>query len=524
MQVLDRINSLVEQSGSITINECGNVDGKPVVLHPHPKFRMFLTVNPSFGEVSRAMRNRGVEVYLMQPSWLPDQTCGTKLHEMELREVKRFITLAGIPVARLVDMMSEAHIFAKREGLRLNVSITYLELSRWVQLFQRLITSGNQPAWSIQISWEHIYLSSLGEGKGNDIVSQAVSSFLSMSELYKFTSSEDRLLCLPGGWPVPLKLSDYVSHSKEACVKQNIMYLESLGSKIASHFFNDNLRRAFDGNTSKMIHIIDAMSLRELTFPGETSGNIVNSAQNDLDLALAQKKLSFAADWVMEQASDSDYSLYIRWFEWFGSQLHPSFSFFKWFSNILREELQHAIWTRILELRKEIISLCKLDKVSTHFPILSAELVDVCPPVGVPYQHCNLLRNLIQCVTLLRKSLQQWNKEDERNLGLRTQPLPIFTSLRLMEDKVLHLIVESPSFDVLFKSYSDLLEHHILFWNSTVSSQIECWQISGRLLMKDAMKLRGFCPDEAELFQASSNSYLTIAFYNLCFFFSICVI
>ncbi|KAL8480046.1 hypothetical protein ACS0TY_026830 [Phlomoides rotata] len=504
--VLDRINSLVEQSGSITINECGTVDGKPVVLHPHPKFRMFLTVNPTFGEVSRAMRNRGVEVYLMQPSWLPDQTCGMKLREMELREVKRFIALAGIPVGRLVDMMSNAHMFAKHEGLRLNVSITYLELSRWVQLFQRLVTNGNQPAWSIQISWEHIYLSSLGEGKGNDIVSQAASSYLSMSELYKFTSPQDSLLCLPGGWPIPLNLSDYVSHSKEACVAQNIMYLESLGSKIASHFYNDNLRRATDGSTpagsSKRIHIMDAMSLHGLMFPEETNGFIANSgAQDDLELALAQKKLSFAADWVMEQATESDYSLYVRWFEWFGSQLQPFFSFFKCFSHLLKEEQQHAIWTRILHLRKELISLCELDKVSTYFPILSAELVDVCSSVGVSYQHCNLLRNSIQCLTLLRNSLRQWNKEDERNLGLRTLPLPVFISLRRVEDKVLHLLVESPSFDVLFKSYSDLLEHHILFWNSTISSQIECWQISGRFLMKDIVKLQGICPDEAEIFQ-----------------------
>ena len=72
MQVLDRINSLVEPHGSITVNECGSVDGKPLVLHPHPQFRMFLTVDPSNGEVSRAMRNRGVEIYMMQPCWMLD--------------------------------------------------------------------------------------------------------------------------------------------------------------------------------------------------------------------------------------------------------------------------------------------------------------------------------------------------------------------------------------------------------------------------------------------------------------------
>lgn len=519
MQVLDRINSLVEQSGSITINECGTVEGKPVVLHPHPKFRMFLTVNPSYGEVSRAMRNRGVEIYLMQPCWLPDQICGEKLEEIELREVKRFIALSGIPVGRLVDMMAKAHMFAKHEGSHLDVSITYLELSRWVQLFQRLITNGNRPAWSIQISWEHTYLSSFGKEKGKDIVSQAASSYLSMSELYKFTSSEDCLLCLPGGWPNPLKLRDYVSHSKEACVRQNIMYLESLGSEIASHMFSGNLNRATKGKTppaggSRMIHLMDAMSLHRLMFPKETNDVIANyGAQSELELDLARKKLYFAADWVIEQATESDYWLYIWWFEWFGSWLQPFFSFFNWFSNLLKKELQHSIWTRIFQLRSELMSLSEMDKVSTSIPILSMELIDVCPSVGVLNQCCILLRNLIKCVSLLRHSLQQWSKENEYNHGLKTQPFePVFTSLRRVEEKVLDLLVESPSFDVLFKSYSDLLEHHILFWNSIISSQIECRLISWRSLMKDAVKLQGICPAEAELFQASSCGELNIPF------------
>ncbi|KAK6125035.1 hypothetical protein DH2020_041213 [Rehmannia glutinosa] len=252
--VLDRINSLVEQSGSITINECGTVEGNPVVIQPHPKFRMFLTVNPSYGEVSRAMRNRGVEIYLMHPWWLMDPMCGNDVDEIELREVKRFIALCGIPVGKLVDMMAKAHLYAKHEGSRLDVTITYLELSRWVQLM----------------------------------------------------------------------------------------------------------------------------------FPKDSNGVLENSgAQRELELA--QKKLAFAADWVIEQATESDYLLYIRW----------------------------------------------------------------------------------------------------------------------LEEKVLDLLAESPSSDVLFKSYNDLLEHHTLFWNSVILSQTERRLISWWSLIKDSVKLQGICPAETELFQAS---------------------
>lgn len=62
--VLDRLNSLLETNGSLIINECSAEDGSPRVLEPHPNFRLFLTVDPKYGELSRAMRNRCVELYL----------------------------------------------------------------------------------------------------------------------------------------------------------------------------------------------------------------------------------------------------------------------------------------------------------------------------------------------------------------------------------------------------------------------------------------------------------------------------
>lgn len=62
--VLDRLNSLLENDGSLIINERSEENGEPRVISPHPKFRLFLTVNPKYGELSRAMRNRGVELYV----------------------------------------------------------------------------------------------------------------------------------------------------------------------------------------------------------------------------------------------------------------------------------------------------------------------------------------------------------------------------------------------------------------------------------------------------------------------------
>lgn len=71
--VLDRLNSVMEKDGELLLSECGTQDGEDSsssshrLIKPHPNFRVFLTMNPANGEISRAMRNRCVEISLLQP-------------------------------------------------------------------------------------------------------------------------------------------------------------------------------------------------------------------------------------------------------------------------------------------------------------------------------------------------------------------------------------------------------------------------------------------------------------------------
>ncbi|KAF2821352.1 midasin [Ophiobolus disseminans] len=65
--VLDRLNSLLEPNGYLSINEHSMADGEARIVRPHPNFRIFMTMDPRFGELSRAMRNRAVEICLLEP-------------------------------------------------------------------------------------------------------------------------------------------------------------------------------------------------------------------------------------------------------------------------------------------------------------------------------------------------------------------------------------------------------------------------------------------------------------------------
>lgn len=70
--VLDRLNPLLEGMGYLELTECGvndsakNEEESVRKVQVHPNFRLFLSMNPSYGEISRAMRNRCIEVYLVQ--------------------------------------------------------------------------------------------------------------------------------------------------------------------------------------------------------------------------------------------------------------------------------------------------------------------------------------------------------------------------------------------------------------------------------------------------------------------------
>jgi midasin len=60
--VLDRLNSLLEPNGFLVLHECTDASGAPRIIVPHQNFRLFITMDPRYGELSRAMRNRAVEV------------------------------------------------------------------------------------------------------------------------------------------------------------------------------------------------------------------------------------------------------------------------------------------------------------------------------------------------------------------------------------------------------------------------------------------------------------------------------
>ncbi|KAI3975195.1 hypothetical protein MKX01_020596 [Papaver californicum] len=494
--VLDRINSLVEPSGTITVNECGLVDGRPVVLHPHSKFRLFLTVNPRYGEISRAMRNRGVEIFMMPPYWIYDGIKGYNVKENEMRDVQRFLVHSGIPISKFVDAMAEAHLLARDVGLTLGVQITLLELKRWVQLFRHLLMNGNRSLWSLHLSWEHTYLSSLSEAEGNDAIEHAKVSYLSPSRLSEVGAF---LGCsMPGGWPTPIKLRDLASYSREVSVKQNCMYLEFLGAQCDSYGQNKTLmnqagalRRINELNPS----CVPLRVLQHVLFP-TASDKLTNRCEIErYDVALANKMLFFAANWMVEQAaSESDLKLYSFLLNWYDSQFKSHCSFFKSFLRILEnEELEHPIWKCVFDFQRELISSGKIDVNVQPLPLLSLRL-DLTEPNETTRTPQGRLFKAIHSVRLLRNSLHQWNVDKEYKFS--EEEKGFIQCLQVLEEEVLDNLIDSSHFDELSLLYTNLLEDHISFCHGITSSQLECLVLSLRSIKKDVLKLQQVFPTQ----------------------------
>lgn len=513
----------MEPDGAITVNECGFVDGKPVVLRPHSNFRMFLTVNPSFGEVSRAMRNRGVEIFMMDPYWIFEEGSGYNSEELEMKDVQRFLVLSGIPGVKLVDSMAKAHAYARIEGLSLNVRITYLELARWVQLFQHLLMNGNQPLWSLQISWEHTYLSSFGEAEGTNIVNHAKNAHLSGTELHASNSSLESSLCLPGGWPITLTLRDFTWYSKGALVKQNCSYLEFLGADYASHELaigicpvEDMLHRF----GCKRTYLLNSEMLHRTLNP-HISKRLTSDSDDkkDFNLSVVNKMLLFASNWAIEQATEDDFQLYLQWFSWFSSQLEPYGQFFESFLTSLEQERRHPIWTYIIHCRQEIISLNQVNTNLHPTGMLSLEIFNLTSSDHMSNSSSKLLYDAIRSVGLLRLSYQQWNAESRHQYRDESHCfIPFLEALRSLEEEVLRMLVGSTSFDLLYDFYTNLLKDHILFWEALISWKLEGLLVSGRSLLKDAEKLKEFCPTAVKNMLVSLLNCLFCNFSHIYYF------
>lgn len=208
--VLDRLNPLLEPNGTLFLNECGIGPEGPRILKPHPNFKLFLAFDPRHGEVSRAMRNRGIELYLL-PS-----TAASK--EVGQAEAEMVLNLQGLPGYQLPECLAKTHQEVAAQAMHRHSRPPSLrELQRWGDLLVALRQQGWTLRQALVTAFEEVYLQPERSQDAKEMSRQSLehhcsSLLLSLSP----TPSSSRFplsgtLYRPASWPIPLSVSSFAT-------------------------------------------------------------------------------------------------------------------------------------------------------------------------------------------------------------------------------------------------------------------------------------------------------------------------
>ncbi|OTA01223.1 hypothetical protein A9Z42_0015340 [Trichoderma parareesei] len=162
--VLDRLNSLLEPNGFLSINEHCGPGGEPRTVKPHPEFRIFLTMDPRHGELSRAMRNRAIEIHIYTPPPALDASLSRMSHVES--SLQRYLKSTEYADALLSEGVDPEACQVSLENLSIQdvallprfVNVVATERASYVKLVQDFVALLQSPLGSrLQSSLRELY-------------------------------------------------------------------------------------------------------------------------------------------------------------------------------------------------------------------------------------------------------------------------------------------------------------------------------------------------------------------------------
>jgi MoxR-like ATPase len=191
--VLDRLNPLLEPDGVLMINECGiqGPDGQVRIVKPHPDFRLFLALDTSYGEVSRAMRNRCVEINLLPvtSNEIANQLSAFVPASLTIGDVELLINkFSGISSRKLAALLIQVHCevgkaILQSKSVPFNTDEDCLHLApvkrllNWAALMSEQLHRGSDYYSSLRTSMEQAYSGVIRSAQLDDIFHAIYSRF-----------------------------------------------------------------------------------------------------------------------------------------------------------------------------------------------------------------------------------------------------------------------------------------------------------------------------------------------------------
>ncbi|KAI5058508.1 hypothetical protein GOP47_0026678 [Adiantum capillus-veneris] len=486
--VLDRLNPLLEPNGAILVNERGLTSESATVLRAHPNFRLFLTVNPCHGEVSRAMRNRGVEIHLMQPhTWIDNVNCflGQEEQTKNAGDSRQYLIHAGIPSVPLVDAMCHAHIDASRisDASALDYSACIRELRQWMNLFWQLLNRGFSLSESLFCSWDQTYVHGYADYRKGGVVADVSKRHFTQSTYAAMVQSSSTLQ-LPGGWPRPLSASNFCRMSIEAVAMRDCMYLEHLLGEQAAFQVRSAWCSVDTNERENLFKWMQNQKDAAVVFPGplfqlllhpSSSKSLVFVERSVPDSKILDKMVMYASLWIMRGVCSSlTREMRYMWMKWKADQAGPHRNSLKLFCKIIEQESGHPVYKQAMEslIHFTAIEDDQLDKLDAlRRTLLQWQIEDD----WFEKSHQNLHRKpeslIIKSFKCYAGQSKDYVMEMEWNdSALAAYPLLLF--VRGLEEEVLSCRHSEWSKETC-KTYFKLLDSHKALWKAACEVFIE---------------------------------------------------
>ncbi|XP_020142630.2 midasin isoform X1 [Microcebus murinus] len=288
--VLDRLNALLEPGGVLTISERGMIDGSTPTITPNPNFRLFLSMDPVHGEISRAMRNRGLEIYI---SGEGDETV---LDNPDLKVLLHSIGLVGDSVC---DILLALHTEIRNTiiGSPTSLVSTLIQAAILiVQYLQRglsLDRAFSEACWEVYVRSQH--------SPGNQKLAQA---FLEkhISTLRAHETWGNSILAM-GLWPDSVPSAVFATEDSHLSVVR-------IDGQILAYCLNRMSMKTSSWARSQPLTWQDLRKIIQSSSPENLKFNAVEVDTYWID---EPDVLAMAVKLLIERATNQDWMLRVKW-------------------------------------------------------------------------------------------------------------------------------------------------------------------------------------------------------------------
>nr|XP_045010044.1 midasin isoform X2 [Jaculus jaculus] len=288
--VLDRLNALLEPGGVLSINERGMVDGSTPTIAPNPSFRLFLSMDPVHGEISRAMRNRGLEIYIS------GDREGSISDNLDMKVLLHSVGLLGNSVC---DILLALHT----EIQNVIIGSPASSVSNLIQtaiLIVQYLQRGLSLDRAFSEACREVYVCSQHSAANRKLVQALLESHTSSLQVHENWGNS---ILAAGLWPDPVASAFFATEDSHLSVVQS-------DGQILTYCLNRMSLRTSSWERNQPLILKDLEKIMQSPNPENLK---FSSVELDTSWIDEPDVLAVAAKLLIERANNQDWMLRVKW-------------------------------------------------------------------------------------------------------------------------------------------------------------------------------------------------------------------